>query len=71
VRGILLDNPTAAVSYTLLKHEVADDQEKANLVVASLESRLSDEDNKLALIVGVLGFGFVGLITTVIVTRSK
>lgn len=71
VRGILLDNPQAAVSYTLLKHEVTDDQEKVGLATASLESRLDDEDKKLELIVGVLGLGFVGLITTVIVTRGK
>ncbi len=70
MRGILLDNPRAAVSYTLLKHEVADNQEKAALTTASLESRLDDENSKLELIVGVLGLGFLGLITTVIVTKK-
>jgi hypothetical protein len=70
MRGILLDNPRAAVSYTLLKHEVADNQEKSALTTASLESRLDDENSKLELIVGVLGLGFLGLITTVIVTRK-
>lgn len=70
VRDILLDNPQSAVSYTLLKQEVQNNQEKSALTVAALQSRLDEENGKLEWIVGVLGLGLVGLIVTVVVTRK-
>jgi hypothetical protein len=70
VRDILLDNPRAAVSYTLLKREVQDNKEKADITVAALQSRLDEENEKLEWIVGVLGLGFAGLIASVVVGKK-
>jgi hypothetical protein len=70
IRDILLDNPQAAVSYTLLKREVQDDQEKAGITIAALQGRLNEQNEKLEWIVGVLGLGFAGLIASVVVGKK-
>jgi hypothetical protein len=62
-----VSNPTQAISYTLLKHELADNQKTSAAAIAGIENSVNKEYDLMKWVVGVLFLGILGMMISIAV----
>jgi hypothetical protein len=65
VKAVILANPTQAISYTLLKQEVAENQKSTGAAIAAVEGSVNKEYDLMKWVIGVLVLGILGMLVSI------